>query len=68
MTEDIDDLVPLVRPPRLEGLVVVADIEDLVHHLVCLYLVIEELLTPALLEEDPIPLLLLEPVVLRRGV
>ena len=68
LTEDIDDLVPLVRPPRLEDLVVVADIEDLVDPMPLLDLVIEELLTPALLEEDPIPLLLLEPVVLRRGV
>ena len=68
LTEDIDDLVPLVRPPRLEDLVVVADIEVLVDPMPLLDLVIEELLTPALLEEDPIPLLLLEPVVLRRGV
>ena len=30
LTEDIDDRVPLVRPPRLEDLVVAADIEDLV--------------------------------------
>lgn len=43
LTEDIDDLVPLVRPPRLEDLVVVADIEDLVDPMPLLDLVIEEL-------------------------
>ncbi len=67
-TEEIDDLVPLVRPPMLEDLVVDADIEALVDPTPLLDLVIEELLTPALLDEEPIPLLPLEPVVLRRGV
>ena len=68
MTEDIDDLVPLVRPPRLEDLVVVADIEDLVDPMPLLDLVIDELLTPALPDADPMPLLLAEPVVDKRGV
>lgn len=67
LTEEIEVLVPPVRPLRLDDLVV--DAEDLVTDPEPLLdLVIEELLTPALLEDEPIPLLLPEPVVVRRGV
>lgn len=67
LTDEIDVLVLPVRPLRLEDLVV--DAEDLVTDPEPLLdLVIEELLTPALLDEEPMPLLLLEPVVDRRGV
>lgn len=68
LTEDIDDLVPLVRPPRLDDLVDDADIEVLVDPEIPLDLVIDELLTPALPDADPMPLLLPEPVVDKRGV
>ncbi len=67
LTDEIEVLVLPVRPLRLEDLVV--DAEDLVTDPEPLLdLVIEELLTPALLEDEPIPLLLLELVVDRRGV
>jgi len=66
-TEDIDDLVPLVRPPMPEDLVD-ADIEDLVDPTPLLDLFMEELLTPALLDAEPMPLLLAEPVVDSLGV
>jgi len=67
LTDEIEVLVLPVRPLRLEDLVV--DAEDLVTDPEPLLdLVIEELLTPALLEDEPIPLLLPEPVVFRRGV
>lgn len=64
----IDDLVPPVRPPRLDDLVDDADIEVLVDPEIPLDLVIDELLTPALPDADPMPLLLPEPVVDKRGV
>lgn len=67
-TEEIDDLVPPVRPLILDDLVDDADIEDLVDPEIPLDLAIDELLTPALLDADPMPPLLLEPVVDRRGV
>lgn len=53
----------------LEDLEADADIEDLVDPAPLLDLVIAELLVPALLDDDPMPLLLLSlPVVVRRGV
>ena len=67
-TDEIDDLVLPVRPPRLDDLVEDADIEALVDPEIPLDLAIDELLTPALLEEDPMPPLMLEPVVDKRGV
>lgn len=67
-TDEIDDLVPPVRPPRLDDLVDDADIEVLVDPEIPLDLVIDELLTPALPDADPMPLLLPEPVVDKRGV
>ena len=45
-----------------------ADIEDLVDPTPLLDLVMEELLTPALLDAEPMPLLLAEPVVDSLGV
>lgn len=67
LTDEIEVLVLPVRPLRLDDLVVDADdLETDPEPL--LDLVIEELLTPALLEDEPIPLLLLELVVDRRGV
>ena len=53
---------------KLDDLVVDADDELLLNPDPLLDLVIEELLTPALLDADPMPPLLLEPVVDRRGV
>ena len=67
-TEEMADLVLPVRLLRLEDLVVDPDMDDLVDPEPTLDRVIEELLTPALLDEEPIPPLLLEPVVLRREV
>lgn len=59
----------LVLPVRvLEDLFDDADIEDLVDPEPLLVLVVEELLTPALLDEEPMPFLPAEPVVVRRGV
>ena len=57
-----------MRPLRLDDLVADADDELLLTPDPLLDLVIEELLTPALLDADPMPPLLLEPVVDRRGV
>lgn len=53
---------------NLDDLVVDADDEPLLNPDPFLDLVIDELLTPALLDADPMPPLLLEPVVDRRGV
>ena len=67
LTEEIDVLVPPVRPLRLDDLAVDAD--DLVTEPEPLLdLVVEELLTPALHDAEPMPLLLADPVVDRRGV
>lgn len=44
------------------------DIEDLADPEPLLVLVVEGLLTPALLDDDPMPFLPAEPVVVRRGV
>ena len=67
LTEDIDDLEPVRVLPRLEDLVAGLAVEVL-DETPFLLLVMDELLTPALLDEEPIPLLPLEPVVVRRGV
>ena len=61
-TDDIDDLELRVLLLKLDDLVVDADDEPLLN------LVMEELLTPALLDAEPIPPLLPDPVVDRRGV
>lgn len=71
LTEVTCDLVLPVRAPMPEDLPDDADIEDLVDLAdpePLLVLVIEELLTPALLDEDPMPFLPADPVVVRRGV
>lgn len=68
LTEVTDDLVPPVRPLMPEDLPDDADTEVLVAPEPLLERVIDELLTPALLEDDPMPLLPAEPVVPRRGV
>lgn len=69
LTGETDDLVPPARPPMLEDLADDDDIEDLVEAEPLLVLVMDELLTPALRAEEPIPFLPLdEPVVAMRGV
>ena len=62
-TEDIEDLAPLAA--MLDDLVAV---EVLVEGAPALDLTIEELLTPADLEVEPIPLLVVEPVVAILGL
>ena len=62
LTEEIEDLVPAAVP---EDLVAVA---DLVVAAPALDLVMEELLMPALLETEPMPLLVLDPVVATLGL
>ncbi len=67
-TDDIDDLELRVLLLKLDDLVVDADDEPLLNPAPLLDLVMEELLTPALLDAEPIPPLLPDPVVDRRGV
>jgi len=57
-----------VRPLRLDDLVADADDDLPPNPDPFLDLVMDELLTPALLDAEPIPPLLLDPVVDRRGV
>ena len=68
LTEEIDDLELPVRPVKADDLVDVAAADVLVAEAAPLDLVMEELLTPADLEEEPMPLLAPEPVVVSRGV
>lgn len=57
-----------MRPLRLDDLVADADDDLPPNPDPFLDLVMDELLTPALLDAEPIPPLLLDPVVDRRGV
>jgi len=68
LTEEIDDLELPVRPVKADDLVDVAAADVLVAEAAPLDLVMDELLTPADLEEEPMPLLDPEPVVVSRGV
>ena len=61
LTEEIEDLVPAAVPEDLVA------VDDLVVA-PALDLVMEELLVPALLETEPMPLLVLEPVVATLGL
>ena len=62
LTEEIEDLVPAAVPEDLVA------VEDLVVAAPALDLVMEELLMPALLETEPMPLLVLDPVVATLGL
>lgn len=68
LTADTEDLTPPVRPPMLEDLVVVDATPLLVDPEAFLDLVIDELLVPAVLEEEPMPPLPADPVVESRDV
>lgn len=61
LTEEIEDLVPAAVPEDLVA------VDDLVVA-PALDLVMEELLVPALLETEPMPLLVVEPVVATLGL
>lgn len=61
LTEEIEDLVPATVPEDLVA------VDDLVVA-PALDLVMEELLVPALLETEPMPLLVVEPVVATLGL
>ena len=61
LTEEIEDLVPAAVPDDLVA------VDDLVAA-PALDLVMEELLVPALLETEPMPLLVVEPVVATLGL